>query len=246
VLIDSAAVPFFPHQLSDLEVVLKFMERYRFHRNNVGGHWVVPYLLLLWLSLICRLPFDLANFDDVGSTNGLTAQRIEKIGQTHLDKAGVDRDSAALLLSRFFTRCVRIASLVCDLTVSRSDTQVLFTAFLSWCEPHLTESSEVFLVFIQSIRPIISTHEGNRLSDACKQYRRFSNLAEWTKLGLMLQRFLNWDKEPPRMPGYLRTLLSESKPSSYLDELGCHCCRQLLGPVKQVGFATSVILLCLL
>jgi tubulin-specific chaperone D len=104
VLIDNVAVPFFPHQVSDLEVAVKFMERYRFHRDNVGGHWVVPYLMLLWLSLICRLPFDLANFDDSGSTNGLTAQRIEKIGQTYLDKAGIDKDSAALLLSRFYTR----------------------------------------------------------------------------------------------------------------------------------------------
>lgn len=103
--IDSAAVPFFPHQVSDLEIVVKFLERYTFHcYNKMGANWAVPYLMLLWLSLICRLPFDLANFDDAGSTNGLTAQRIEKIGQTHLDKAGIDRDSAALLLSRFYTR----------------------------------------------------------------------------------------------------------------------------------------------
>jgi tubulin-specific chaperone D len=104
VLIDSAIVPFFPHQVSDLEVVVKFIERYRIHRNNIDNNWVVPYLMLLWLSLICRLPFDLANFDDAGFPNGSTAQKIEQIGQTHLDKAGIDRDSAALLLSRFYTR----------------------------------------------------------------------------------------------------------------------------------------------
>jgi hypothetical protein len=138
------------------------------------------------------------------------------------------------------------ANPVCDLTVNRSDTQVLFAPFLSWCEPHLTESSELFLVFIQSIGSVTSTHEGNRLSDACKQYQRFLNPAEWTKLGLTLRGSLNWDKEPPRMPGYLPTLLCESKLSRYLDELDWHCCRQFSGPVKQVSFATSVMRLCLL
>lgn len=49
------------------------------------------------------IPFDLEQFDDVGKS-GETAARLESVAKTFLDKAGVDRDSAALLLSRLYMR----------------------------------------------------------------------------------------------------------------------------------------------
>jgi hypothetical protein len=147
----NAVVPFFPHQVSDLEIVVTFMERRGKQSVRMGNHWAVPYLMYLWLSLICRLPFDLASFDDAGSTAGLTAQKIEQIGKAGLDGAGISRDSAAFLLSRFYTRCVPLDSPFVELTMSRSDTRVLFGSFLSWCEPHLADSSDLFLVFEQSL-----------------------------------------------------------------------------------------------
>lgn len=66
--------------------------------------WPTRYIVLLWLSLICRLPFDLANFDAEGMEQNSTAQVVEDIGRQYLDKAGLEKDGAALLLARLYSR----------------------------------------------------------------------------------------------------------------------------------------------
>lgn len=68
--------------------------------------WPTRYIILLWLSLICRLPFDLANFDAEGIDQQSTAQVVEDIGRQYLDKAGLEKDGAALLLARLYSRYV--------------------------------------------------------------------------------------------------------------------------------------------
>lgn len=137
-------VPFFPHEVSDLDVALTFIEQYQDSDLKIANSWAIPYIMLLWLSLICRLPFDLASFDEIGSTSSTTVQRIESLGRLHLNKAGIDRDSAALLLSKLYTR---------------SDTQVLFKPFLEWCDPILTATSEVFqaLGCLQTISEVLKS-----------------------------------------------------------------------------------------
>jgi tubulin-specific chaperone D len=87
------------------------MERLRAHTLNMGNNWAVPYLMLLWLSLICRIPFDLSNFDSTEANSGGMAQRIESIGREYLNKSGLDKDGAALLLSKLYTRSVSVGKL---------------------------------------------------------------------------------------------------------------------------------------
>jgi len=65
--------------------------------------WSLRYVVLLWLSLVCRIPFDLEQFDEVGQ-HGRTANMIESIAKEYLDKAGLEREGAAILLARFYTR----------------------------------------------------------------------------------------------------------------------------------------------
>ena len=60
------------------------------------------YLLLLWLSLICMLPFDLSRFDE--GEIGETAKCIQDIGKTDLGKSGLTREGAAYMLSRLYMR----------------------------------------------------------------------------------------------------------------------------------------------
>ena len=59
--------------------------------------------MLLWLSLICMLPFDLAQFDEPDSI-GKTARDLEDIAKSHLSKAGVEREGAAIMLARLYAR----------------------------------------------------------------------------------------------------------------------------------------------
>lgn len=59
--------------------------------------------MLLWLSLICMLPFDLAQFDEPESL-GKTARDLEDAAKSHLGKAGVEREGAAIMLARLYAR----------------------------------------------------------------------------------------------------------------------------------------------
>ena len=66
--------------------------------------WPLRYLILVWLSLICMLPFDLERFDE--KSHGETASILEKIGREELDKPGLEREGAALMLSKLYMRLV--------------------------------------------------------------------------------------------------------------------------------------------
>lgn len=67
------------------------------------GQWAFRYAVLLWLSLICMIPFDLAQFDEIDEPNK-TAMSLEAVGREFLARAGVERDAASLLLARLYMR----------------------------------------------------------------------------------------------------------------------------------------------
>lgn len=64
--------------------------------------WALRYAVLLWLALICIIPFDLAQFDE--NTDGETADALEALARPFLGRAGLERDGAALLLARLYMR----------------------------------------------------------------------------------------------------------------------------------------------
>ena len=61
-------------------------------------------MVLIWLSLVCMIPFDLIQFDEIDRI-GHSAAMIEAAGKTFLGKAGLEREGASLLLSRLYMRC---------------------------------------------------------------------------------------------------------------------------------------------
>ena len=69
------------------------------------SQWALRYVILLWLYLICMIPFDLVQFDEAESI-GSTAAAIESIAMAYLGRAGLEREAAVLLLSRLYTRYV--------------------------------------------------------------------------------------------------------------------------------------------
>ena len=96
-----AAVRFFPHEIADLAVALEFAQI--LNRQSYTTLWSTQHVTLLWISLICMIPFDLAQFDEVGS-EGQTAATIEAIAKRSLTSSGLVRESAAVLLSRLYVR----------------------------------------------------------------------------------------------------------------------------------------------
>ena len=104
-------VLYFPHEVSDLVVAVNYWSAPGPIKDP--GQWALRYAVLLWLSLVCMLPFDLRQFDSGFSQgSGGTAVTLEGIAKSQLDKPGLERDGAALLLSRLYMRCVAIVTVL--------------------------------------------------------------------------------------------------------------------------------------
>ncbi|XP_066474680.1 tubulin-specific chaperone D [Tiliqua scincoides] len=96
----------FPHEVVDLQPVLDMLVR-----QNPKDYetWETRYLLLLWLSVTCLIPFDLARLDGtICSTEGGTRvpimDRILTVAKSYLVVSDKARDAAAVLVSKFITR----------------------------------------------------------------------------------------------------------------------------------------------
>lgn len=96
-------VKFMPHQVGDLEPTLRLLLE-----QDGGEHatWETRYGLLMWLSIIVRIPFDLSTVDsDLGrGREGGIVGRIIDVAKGYLGASGAAREAAGVLLSRFFSR----------------------------------------------------------------------------------------------------------------------------------------------
>ena len=101
-------VKFLPHDVSDLEPVV-----YMLHSQDRSDFktWQTRYGLLIWLSILVRVPFDLSSIDSSllqtddtsESYETLVAQLVE-LGKTYLSDSGATRDAAAIMLGQLLTR----------------------------------------------------------------------------------------------------------------------------------------------
>ncbi|NXL44779.1 TBCD protein, partial [Podilymbus podiceps] len=99
-------LPLFPHEVGDLQPVLDMLVD---QNPKDSETWETRYMLLLWLSMICLIPFDLARFDgniisEEGHTRMPTMDRILKIAKCYLVVSDKARDAAAVLVSKFIVR----------------------------------------------------------------------------------------------------------------------------------------------
>uniref|UniRef100_A0A2K5K8D1 Tubulin-specific chaperone D n=1 Tax=Colobus angolensis palliatus TaxID=336983 RepID=A0A2K5K8D1_COLAP len=96
----------FPHEVADVEPVLDLVTD-----QNPKDHetWETRYMLLLWLSVTCLIPFDFSRLDGTlltqpGQTRMSIMDRILQIAESYLIVSDKARDAAAVLMSRFITR----------------------------------------------------------------------------------------------------------------------------------------------
>uniref|UniRef100_A0A8D2ML61 Tubulin-specific chaperone D n=1 Tax=Zonotrichia albicollis TaxID=44394 RepID=A0A8D2ML61_ZONAL len=99
-------LPLFPHEVRDLQPVLDMLAK---QNPRDPETWETRYMLLLWLSMICLIPFDLARFDGnlvslEGQARQPTMDRILDMAKCYLVVSDKARDAAAVLVSKFIVR----------------------------------------------------------------------------------------------------------------------------------------------
>ena len=113
-------VKYLPHEVSDLERVVKVLGE---QDPQDAATWETRYILLLWLSIIAMIPFDISRFDS-GQQEAM-ASRLLAVTQRYLGARDKCRQAAATLASTFLTRPDTKSSLL--------------PAFLQWAVGALTE-----------------------------------------------------------------------------------------------------------
>nr|XP_033817099.1 tubulin-specific chaperone D isoform X1 [Geotrypetes seraphini] len=95
----------FPHEVTDVQPVLDLLA---LQNPKDCETWETRYMLLLWLSMTCLIPFDLARFDGnmagAGSTRMSVMDHILEIAKTYLLVSDKAQDGAPVLVSKFITR----------------------------------------------------------------------------------------------------------------------------------------------
>ncbi|XP_034075522.1 tubulin-specific chaperone D [Gymnodraco acuticeps] len=95
-----------PHEVADVHPVLDLLSR---QDPKDTETWETRYMLLLWLSMTCLIPFDLCRLDghldsDGGKAKESTMDRILTIAKSYLLVSDSSRDAACVLVSKFMTR----------------------------------------------------------------------------------------------------------------------------------------------
>ncbi|KAJ8036756.1 Tubulin-specific chaperone D [Holothuria leucospilota] len=95
-----------PHEVADLEPVLHLL--YQQDASDTDT-WETRYILFLWMSIICMIPFDMSRLDsnartETGEVREPTMLRILNIGKRYLSVCDKSRDAAAWMVAKFLTR----------------------------------------------------------------------------------------------------------------------------------------------
>ncbi|KAJ2684222.1 hypothetical protein IWW39_005035 [Coemansia spiralis] len=135
---------FFPHSVANVEPVLTTLWR---HTADLGGSsWTARYVMLIWLSLLAMVPFDLESIDSgipnlpqlsssastsvqaspESGTKALVDMWVE-LGKFYLHRPGCDMEGAAVMLARL---------------LSRKDTSTtLQPAFIAWATHEISDAA---------------------------------------------------------------------------------------------------------
>ncbi|XP_016895946.1 tubulin-specific chaperone D isoform X2 [Cynoglossus semilaevis] len=95
-----------PHEVADLQPVLDLLSR---QDPTDPESWETRYILLLWLSMTCLIPFDLSRLDgnlksDGGEDKEPVMDQILNMAKSYMVVSDTPRNAASVLVSKFMTR----------------------------------------------------------------------------------------------------------------------------------------------
>ncbi|CAM6128397.1 unnamed protein product [Calypogeia fissa] len=139
-------VKFFPHQACDLEVTVTLLERCHQEvtvssilKEESTGDWETQCTLLLWLSILVLIPFDMASVDTALADSGPSCgnspeavpplvERMIRMCKEDLANPGPVREMAGVLLARL---------------LSRPDMRAALNNFVAWTIEALNSDEDV-------------------------------------------------------------------------------------------------------
>ncbi|KDP28777.1 hypothetical protein JCGZ_14548 [Jatropha curcas] len=136
-----AVIKFFPHQVSNLELAVALLDKCHDTasgtslRQESTGEMEAKCVILLWLSILVLVPFDISSVDtSIANNNDICklepsplVLRIMKFSKDYLSNAGPMRTMAGLLLSKLLTR---------------PDMPMAFTGFIEWTHEVLSSGTD--------------------------------------------------------------------------------------------------------
>ncbi|KAK9767248.1 hypothetical protein K7432_003080 [Basidiobolus ranarum] len=140
-------VKFFGHEVSDLEQTFYFL---LLSSPEHSESWETRYVLLIWLSLIVMIPFDLQTIDS-GFNNEITLiEHLMQVAKEYLSCCSKESDAAAVFLSRLLSR--------------RDCIEKQLPEFFQWAHDQLVTSNNIFQVkgILLALSAILK--QGNRES----------------------------------------------------------------------------------
>lgn len=154
---------FFPHEVGDVIPTVEALRHFQQQEANTSDTWELRYVMLLWLSLVCMIPFDLKNF------SATIADEIVTICQTFLESPGKERDAAAITLGKLFQR--------------RDTAQTQLPAYIKWCQKQLSPEAwpSPFLAtgIFQTLCEILKNPSPNLVQPYFDQIQSLVSLGEY-------------------------------------------------------------------
>ncbi|KAJ2746356.1 hypothetical protein GGI20_001416 [Coemansia sp. BCRC 34301] len=106
---------FFPHSVADVEPV--FATLWQHTADLAGSSWTTRYVMLIWLSLLSMVPFDLESIDSgtvslpqlshhagMAIADMALVDKWVELGKFYLRRPGCDMEGAAVMLARLLSR----------------------------------------------------------------------------------------------------------------------------------------------
>lgn len=163
---------YFPHEVSDVIPTTKallpcLLAEVGDQGSVVLKSWHLRYVLLLWLSLVVMIPFDLSKFD-VGAQSTSTADDIVRICQHFLSSSGRERDAAAIVLGKLFQR--------------RDASQTHLPTFIQWSQSHLSTASRPSALLatgiLQTLCEILKTASPDIIAPHLQEIQRILSMGD--------------------------------------------------------------------
>jgi hypothetical protein len=94
---------FFSNKVDDLEPCVHFVQKIRYCKEFIL-HWEMRYIMLLWISLLMMIPFDMDLIDSSEQNEQSLVEQIIDISRNYLVSVGKDYEGASILAMRLVTR----------------------------------------------------------------------------------------------------------------------------------------------